>query len=150
MSASNSLENSVLLLYFNNSADTSIGDAGGLLPSSAAGSFYVSLHTADPGEAGNQTSSETAYTNYARQAIARSATGWTISGTAPTQAANATSATSFPTCGVTGATLTYVGIGTASSGAGRLLWSGILTSSLVVGSGVTPSFAIGALVVTND
>lgn len=149
MSASNATENSLLLLIFNNTNFANVGDATGLRGSTTAGSLYVGLHTADPGEAGDQTTSETAYTNYARVAVARSSGGWTVSGTAPTQAANA-AAIDFPQCGATGATITYFGIGTASSGAGVLLFSGALSASLAVSNGVTPEFAIGQLTVTAD
>ncbi len=150
MSKSNTWESDLLLLVFNNTASTLIGDAAGLRATSTAGSLYVSLHTADPGETGIQTTSETAYTNYARVGVARSGAGWTISATAPTQAANAAAVT-FAQCGVTGATLTYVGCGTdATLGAGKLLYSGALTSQLIVSTNITPSFAIGALVFTED
>ncbi len=79
MSKSDVWENSVLKLVFQNLAAGTIGDAGGLLPSSAAGSLYVSLHSADPGEAGSQTTSELAYTNYARVGVARGTALWTVS-----------------------------------------------------------------------
>lgn len=139
MSASNSCENSLLLLLYTNTAFALIGDASGLQPSGGAGSLFVSLHTSDPGEAGSQTTNETAYTNYARVAVARSGAGWTVSTNTVTNAA----AVTFPACGVTGATITHFGVGTATSGAGVLLFSG--TCSLVVSAGITPAFAIGAL-----
>jgi hypothetical protein len=129
MSMTNSSENKTLLLFFNNTAFALIGNAGGLLPSSVAGSFYVSLHTADPGEAGDQTTSETAYTNYLRVAVARSGAGWTVSGNGVTNAA----AVAFAQCGATGATLTHFGIGTDSSGAGVLLFSGTLGPTTLQG-----------------
>jgi hypothetical protein len=88
-----------------------------------ATNLYVSLHNADPGEGGNQTTNETAYTNYARQAVARTTGGWTVSGTDPTQVVNAATIT-FPQCGATGDTLTHWGIGLSLSGAGTLLASG--------------------------
>jgi hypothetical protein len=66
MSASNAFETDILLLVFNNTDIANIGDAAGLQNSVAAGSLYVALHTADPGEAGNQSTSETTYTGYAR------------------------------------------------------------------------------------
>jgi hypothetical protein len=144
MSASNACENSLLLLIFNNTDFALIGDAAGLQNSATAGSLYVSLHTADPGEAGSQTTSESAYTNYARVAVARSGAGWTVASANVSNAA----AVTFPACGVTGSTITHFGIGTDSSGAGVLLFSG--TCSLVVSSGITPSFAIGALDVDCD
>ncbi len=149
MSKSNTWESDLLLLVFNNTGSSLIGDATGLRGSTTAGSIYVSLHTADPGETGTQTTSETSYTNYVRVAVARSGVGWTISGTAPTQAANAATVT-FAQCGVTGATISYVGAGTDSAGAGKLLYSGALTSNLAVATNITPSFAAGALVFTED
>ncbi len=147
MSATNEFETALLNLIFNNTDVAGVGDAAGLQNSAAAGSLYVSLHTADPGEAGEQTTSETAYTNYARVAVARSAAGWTVAGNNASNAA----AVAFPACGATGATLTYFGIGTDSTGGtGMLLFKGALTSSLAVSSGITPSFAIGELDVTAD
>lgn len=149
MSLSNSAEAALLDLIFNNTAYTLVGDAGGLLPSSTAGSLYIALHTADPGEAGNQGTSETTYTGYARVAVARSAGGFTRSGTAPTQVAN-TAAVNFGTCTVGTPTITYFSIGMVSSGATAMLGSGALTTPLSVTPGVTPTFAIGALSLTLD
>jgi len=146
MSKSNTFETDLLGLIFNNTDITLIGDAAGLQNSATAGSLYVSLHTADPGEAGDQTTSETAYTNYARVAVARTVGGWTVAGNTVSNAA----LVQFPQCGVTGATLTYFGVGTAASGAGKLLYSGALTSSLAVSSGIQPQFAAGDLDITED
>ena len=146
MSMSNAFETEILDLIFNNAAIANIGDAGGLQPSATAGSLYVSLHTGDPREAGDQTTNETAYTNYARVAVARSGAGWTISGNTVSNAA----LVQFPQCGVTGATLTYVGVGTASAGAGVLLFSGQLSSSLVVANLIQPQFATGDLDIVAD
>lgn len=149
MSASNAFESDVLLLLLNNTNIANLGDATGVRGSSTAGSVYISLHTADPGEAGNQTTSEATYTSYARVAVARSSGGWTISGTAPTQAANA-AAVNFPACTGGSNTITHFAIGRDSAGTGEILISGALTASLAVSSGITPSFAIGALVATCD
>ena len=55
MSKADSWENSLLQLLFNNVNVANVGDATGLRGSSTAGSLYVSLHTADPGETGAQT-----------------------------------------------------------------------------------------------
>lgn len=146
MSKSNTFENDLLLLIFNNTDITLIGDAAGLQNSAAAGSLYVSLHTSDPGEAGDQETNETAYTNYVRVAVARSGAGWTVTGNAVANAA----LVQFAQCGVTGATLTHFGVGTDSSGAGKLLYSGALTASLAVSSGIQPQFAAGDLDITED
>jgi hypothetical protein len=131
MSATNAFETSLLQHIFQNAAIANIGDATGLPASATAGSLYVSLHTADPGEAGAQNTSEAAYTGYARQAVARSGSGWVVSGSA---------------------TITHFGIGTASSGAGNLLFKGALTASISVttSSNATQTFAIGALDVDVD
>lgn len=146
MSKSNASENALLQLFFNNVDFAGVGDAGGLQNSAVAGSFYISLHTSDPGEAGNQTTNETSYTNYARVAVARSAAGWTVSGATATNFGQIT----FPQCGVTGATITHVGIGTDVSGAGVLMYSGALNSSLAVALNITPLFAASGLTVTED
>jgi hypothetical protein len=138
---SNAFETELLDLIFNNAAVANIGDAGGLQPSATAGSLYVSLHSADPGEAGDQTTNEVAYTNYARVAVARTSGGWTVSGNTSTN----TALIQFPQCGASGATATYVGIGTASAGAGLLLFSGQLSSSLTIANLITPQFAAGDL-----
>lgn len=146
MSKSNTFENDLLLLIFNNTDIALIGDAAGIQNSAAAGSLYVSLHTADPGEAGDQTTNETAYTNYARVAVARSGAGWTVTGNAVANAA----LVQFAQCGVTGATLSHFGVGTDAAGAGKLLYSGELTSPLAVSSGIQPQFAGGDLDITED
>lgn len=146
MSKSNSWENALLLNLFNNSAVANVGDATGLRGSTVAGSLYISLHTADPGEAGSQTTSETSYTGYARVAVARSGAGWTVS---TNQVINAAVIT-FGACTVGTPTLTHFGVGTDVSGAGTLLYSGALTSSLTIGPGITPEFAAGQLTITED
>lgn len=146
MSKSNSFETSLQRLIFQNSAIANIGDASGLQPSAAAGSLYVSLHTADPGEAGSQTTSEATYTGYARVAVVRSSAGWTEASGTVTNAALIT----FAACTAGSNTITHFGIGTALSGTGVLLESGALTSSLAVSNGITPEFAIGALSSAED
>jgi hypothetical protein len=146
MSATNAFETQLLQLIFENANAANIGDATGLRGSSTAGSFYISLHTADPTDAGTQTSSEAAYTSYARVAIARSTGAWTVTGNEATN----DSAITFPACTGGSATVTHFGIGTDSSGAGNLLFSGALSASLAISNGITPSFAAGALDVTCD
>ena len=151
MSKSNQWESDLFKLYFQNVAAAGIGDAGGLPASVAAGSIFVALHTADPGETGTQATSEATYTGYARQAVVRSAAGWTVSGTAPTQAANA-AAINYPACTAGTDALTYFSVGDAISGATIVRYKGLLTGGPVTVSTVNtpPSFAIGALVVTED
>jgi hypothetical protein len=135
MSMSNSFENGILLLLLNNTNFANIGDATGLRGSSTAGSLYVSLHTSDPGEAGTQETNEISYTGYARVALARSGSGWTVTANVGSPAANIDFGKM--TAGA-GGTVTHIGIGTASSGAGVLLLSGTTDPDITVANGVIP------------
>lgn len=146
MSKGNTFENDLLQLLFNNVDIADVGDAGGIQNSATAGSLYVALHTADPGEAGTAATSESAYGSYARQAVARSAGGWTVSGN---QASN-TALVQFPECTSGSETITHVSITTAVSGTSKILYSGALSASRAVSSGIQPQFAAAALVVTED
>lgn len=131
MSMSNTLENSLLLLLFN---ATTFADIAENDTTSPATNLYVSLHTSDPGEAGSQTTNETSYTSYARVAVARTSGGWTVTANSVSPAAEI----SFPACTGGTATITHMGIGTGSSGAGTLLFKGTVTPNISVASGVTP------------
>lgn len=146
MSKSNAWETDLLKLVLQNIDAANIGDATGLRGSSGAGSLYVSLHTADPGEAGDQTTNEVSYTGYARVAVARNNTAWTVSGNNGENAGTVT----FPQCTGGSATATHFGVGTASSGTGKLLYKGALGSSLAISNNVIPEFGAGALDITED
>jgi hypothetical protein len=135
MSKGNTFENDLLLLLFNNTNIANIGDATGVRGSTAAGSLYIALHTGDPGEAGDQTTSETAYTGYARQAVARSGAGFTVTANSVSPAANV----DFPECTASpGGAITHFSIGTASSGAGKILYKGAMTPNVTMAVGVIP------------
>ena len=146
MSATNTFETDVLALIFTNVDASLIGDATGLRGSTTAGSLYISLHTADPGEAGDQLTSAATYTGYARVAVARSGAAWTVTG--DTVANDAIIA--FAECTAGSNTITHFGIGTDLAGAGKLLFKGALTASLAVSTGITPQFGISELTVTAD
>jgi hypothetical protein len=106
--------------------------------------LFVSLHTADPGAAGTQQTSEAAYTGYARVAVARTSGGWSIAAETITNVA----AITFPASTSGPEVETWVGVGSLTSGAGVLFWAGPLTASLTVNNGITPSFAAGQLSIT--
>lgn len=142
MSKSNAFEQSLLELLFNNSNIANVGDATGLRGSSTAGSLYIALHTSDPGEAGSQTTNECAYTSYARQAVARSVAGFTISGNTASLAANV----DFPEATGGSETATHFSIGTSSSGAGTILYKGSVTPTVSISSGVIPRVKSGSIV----
>lgn len=146
MSKSNTFENDLLLLIFNNTDIADIGDAGGLQNSATAGSLYVALHTGDPGEAGTAATSEAAYGSYARVAVARSGAGWTVSGNQVVNFA----LVQFPECTSGSETITHVSITTAISGTSKILYSGALSASRAISSGIQPQFAASALTVTED
>lgn len=143
MSASNATETAILALIFNATAWADIAENDASTP---ATNLYVSLHTADPGEAGSQTTNEVAYTSYARVAVARTSGGWTVSG----NNASNTAQVLWPAATGGSATATHFGIGLASSGAGTLLFSGALDASLAISNGITPRAAIGELDVNAD
>jgi len=136
MSKGNTFENDVMKFVFQTTAFA-------WLPLT---NFYVSLHTADPGEAGSQTTSEATYGSYARQAVVRSAAGWTVTGNAATNAA----LIQFPTAASGTETITHVAVGTTDTGAGQIIYSGALTTPLAVSTNVRPEFAIGDLSITED
>lgn len=140
MSFSDAAEQAILDLLFINSNFANFGDATGLRGSSTAGSLYFSLHTADPADAGSQTTSEAAYTGYARVGVARSGAGFTRTGSSVSP--NATVAFGTWTAGAT-TVLTHGGIGLASAGAGVLLMKGALSASITPGAGVTPQILAG-------
>ncbi len=143
---SNTFENDILLLIFNNVDIADIGDAAGLQNSATAGSLYLALHTGDPGEAGTQTTSESAYGSYARVAVARTVGGWTVAGNTASNAALA----QFPECSSGSETITHVSIGVASAGAGKILYKGALTASRAVSTGIQPQFSASALQISED
>ncbi|UOF80048.1 hypothetical protein [Caudoviricetes sp.] len=146
MSLSNAAEAALLDLLFLNTDFANIGDATGLRGSTAAGSYYVALYTADPGEAGTPTTNEATYTGYARKAVARSGAGFSRSVSTISNVA----AVQFDTCTAGSNTITHWGLVTSSSGLGTLLISGALGSSINVSANIAPYFAIGALTATAD
>ena len=131
MSKSNTFENDWLKLIFNATAIANLADNAA---SSPLTNLYVSLHTADPGEAGNQSTSEATYTSYARVAVARTSGGWTVTGNSVSPVANI----DFPAATGGSGTITFFGVGSASSGAGVLYYSGTVTPNISVTAGVTP------------
>lgn len=142
MSKSNALETDLLELLFNATAIANIADNAATSPLT---NLYVSLHTADPGEAGNQSASECAYTSYARVAVARSGSGWTVTGNSVSPAANI----DFPQATGGTETATHFAVGTAASGTNAILYSGTITPNIAISTGVTPRLTT-ATAITED
>ena len=135
MSKSNVFENDVVAFTFNGTAISGIG-----------GNLFVALHSADVGEAGNQSTSEIAYTGYARVSVPRDNTGWTV------VAENAINAAQilFGNCTAGSATATHFSVGTSSTGTGKVLYKGALNSALNISANIQPIIGAGALSITED
>lgn len=134
MSISDTTETAVLKLIFQAVAWANYADNAAGTPQT---NVDVALHTADPGDAGTMSTSETNYTSYARVSVARTTGGWTVAGTTPT-AVNPVAAITFP-AGTGGAgTITNFATGKTGGGAVAILFSGTVTPNITVGSGVTP------------
>jgi hypothetical protein len=140
---SDTWENALLLLLFNNTNVANVGDATGLRGSTVAGSLYFSLHTADPTDTGTQVSSEATYTSYTRVAAARSSSAFTVTTNAVALVADVV----FPAGTGGSGTVTHWGVGLIGpTGAGNLLYSGTLTPNIVTGNGVTPRITLGTII----
>ncbi len=140
MSKGNTFESDLLALIFNATAIANIADNAATSPLT---NLYVSLHTADPGEAGSQTTSETAYTGYARVAVARTSGGWTVASGSVSPNANI----DFGQCTASpGAAITHAAVGTASSGTGKVLYKGALSASITMAVGVIPRLTTGSAI----
>lgn len=140
MSKGNTFETDLLALIFNGTAIANLADNAA---SSPLTSLYLAFHTADPGEGGSQTTSEISYTGYARKAVARSSGQFSVSGNTATTVNDQDTGAST---GGTGGTITHFSLGTASSGTGKILYSGTVTPNIVVASGVTPILKAGSTI----
>ena len=139
MSKSNAFENAFLKLIFNGTAIANIADDAGTDPLT---DLYVSLHTADPGEAGTQETSEATYTDYARVAVERSSSGWTVTNNSVSPAATV----QFPDCSGSTSDVTHFAVGTAATGAGVILYSGEVTPTLLISTGIQPQIGTGTTI----
>lgn len=131
MSISDTSETAILALIYNATAWANYADNAASTPQT---NIAVSLHTADPGDAGDMSTSEIAYTSYARASVARTSGGWTVSSGSVTPVANIDFAAGTGGSG----TATHFGCGKTGGGAAALLVSGTVTPNIVTGNGVTP------------
>lgn len=131
MSQTTAAANSLLALVLNATtwANVAINATSGPLAN-----IYVSLHTASPGIGGSQTTNEAAYTSYARVAVVRTSSGWTVSTNTAVPAAQI----NFPAATGGSETETFMGLGSASTGTGNLYWYGAVSPTIAVSNGVTP------------
>lgn len=124
-------DNDLLKLIFQATGIPNIADNAA---SSPLTQLWVSLHTADPGVTGNQTTNEAAYGGYARVGVARTSSGWAIAGNSVSPVSTIT----FATATSGSETETWAAAGTLSTGAGKILYRGPITPSIPVSTGVPP------------
>jgi len=137
MSKSDAFENDLIDLIFNAIAIANLADNASVSPLIV---LQISLHTGDPGEAGTQATSETTYGTYARMPVGRTTTGFLVTGNQAFLRANL--AFSTPTSG--SGTISHFGVGTATSGAGILYYSGTVTPNITISTGITPTLTTGS------
>ena len=102
--------------------------------------WYVALYTGAPSDAGGGT--EVSGSGYSRKTVT-----WAVA----TGTGGTTSNSNVPTWTASGGafgTVTHIGIHSASSGSGNLLWHGAMTASKVVNDGDTLEFAAGNIDLT--
>lgn len=132
--------NSLLLLIFN---ATTFANVAINATSSPITSIFTSLHTSDPGAAGDQTTNEMTtgqYLGYTRVAVTRAsgAGGWTVT----TNSVSPQATITFPAgTGGSGATANFFAVGSLTSGAGVRFYSGTISPTIACGNGVTPSLS---------
>ncbi len=97
--------------------------------------WYIALYTAAPNDAGGGT--EVSGGGYARKTVAWDAAA------SPGGTTQNTGVVTWTASGGAFGTVTHIGIHSASSGAGNLLWHGAMTASKTVNDGDTLEFAAG-------
>lgn len=128
---SDAAETAILSLIFCATAWANMADNAATSPQT---NISMALHTADPTDAGTQSSSEAAYTSYARVNVARTTGGWTVTNNSVSPVANI----DFPAgTGGTG-TVTHGSAGKTGGGASAIHIYGTITPNIVTGNGVTP------------
>lgn len=135
--------NNIMGLIYNATPIANIADNAATSPIT---NIKVTLATASYSPSSTMSSNEAAYTNMARQDVARTTSGWTapsggsVSNVAPIE---------FPQCGVTGATITSAATG-KGAGASDIFHYGDLNAPIAVSNQIQPRFPIGAMTITES
>lgn len=138
-SIGDTMENNLLKLLFN---ATTFANVAINATSSPITIVAVALHTADPGEAGTQATSESAYTSYARVSVTRDSSNWTVTNNSVSPAATI----SFPAGTGGSGTVTHWSVGKTASGATDLWFSGTVTPNIVTGNTITPQLSTSSAI----
>lgn len=134
MSIADATENAILLLIFNATTWANYAINASASPET---NIICALHTADPGDAGAQNTTEIGYVSYARVNVLRTSGGWTVTANSVSPVA----AINFPAGTGGSGTASFFSTGKSGGGASPILWSGTVTPNIVTGSGVTPSLS---------
>jgi len=97
--------------------------------------WYIALYTSAPSDSGGGT--EVSGGGYARKTVA-----WDAAAT-PGGTTQNSGVVTWTASGASFGTVTHIGIHSASSGSGNLLWHGAMTASKTVNDGDTLEFAAG-------
>lgn len=131
MSFSNTAENAIMGALYNGTPWANILDNAA---SSPITTIANALHTADPGEAGNLSTSEATYTSYTRKDVNRNSGGWTVSGSN----VNPVAAIEFPAATGGNENLGYWSTGKPGGGGALIILTGTITPAVNATNGVTP------------
>ena len=145
MSKGNATENDFVKFVFNAVAMPAYG-----------ATLQLNFHTADPGEAGTATTSAPTPTSYLAQIVTRDGAGWIVcdpDGTpnAAGSAAKTAAQVTFPEVesGFVGTeTWTHGSVSVVATG--QILYSGVLTQSIIVSALSTPLFPAGTVMFRDD
>lgn len=134
--------NNFLKLLYNATAwaDVAENDSSGPMTNIA-----VALATASYSASSTLASNEATFTNYARQNVARSTSGWTA---ASGGSLSNVDAIEYPQCGVTGNTITSAATGKPGGGSAEIFHYGDLNASIAVSNQIQPRFPAGAVTIT--
>jgi len=136
-----SICNRILALIYNATAWPNVADNAA---SSPITNIYLALGTVTGSPSDTMSTNEATYTNYARQTVARTTSGWTV----PSAGATSNAAVvNYPQCGASGNTIVMGKTGVAA-GASEVLHYGDLNSPIVVSLNIRPTFDIGAISIT--
>jgi hypothetical protein len=138
MAKSNVFENDLLKLIFNGGTIANLAQNATVSPLTG---LYFALHTADPGEAGDQSTFEVVYPSYIRASVARTSAAFLVSGNSVSLVFDL----DFPaSSGGATTTAPFFSVGTDASGPGKILYRGTVSAALVINPGNTPRLLSGS------
>lgn len=135
MGIANITETAILRLVFNATAWANYADNAAATPQTQ---IAMSLHTGDPGDTGDASTSEIAYAGYTRINVPRTAGGWVETAGSVSPGANIDFPAGTGGSGSVGFAAAAKSNATPPTGAQAVLWYGAVTPPIVTGNGVTP------------